>query len=113
MRYLLLSTAIGDISGKPYESRRTRTKDYDSVDLLLPENTYSDDTVCTFACADALLNHKDMAQTLKEKECRQQAFWQSQKTNAYVWLQRQPCPHTTIPKALKVLSPQHWLFIIV
>lgn len=67
MRNLLLSTAIGDISGKPYESRRTRTKDYDSVDLLLPENTYSDDTVCTFACADALLNHKDMAQTLKER----------------------------------------------
>ena len=67
MRDLLLSTAIGDISGKPYESRRTRTKDYDSVDLLLPENTYSDDTVCTFACADALLNHKDMAQALKER----------------------------------------------
>ena len=53
MKNLLLSTAIGDISGKPYELRRTRTKDYDSVDLLLPENTYSDDTVCTFACADA------------------------------------------------------------
>lgn len=67
MRNLLLSTAIGDISGKPYESRRTRTKDYDSVDLLLPENTYSDDTVCTFACADALLNHKDMAKTIKER----------------------------------------------
>ena len=48
MKNLLLSTAIGDISGKPYELRRTRTKDYDSVDLLLPENTYSDDTVCTF-----------------------------------------------------------------
>ena len=65
MRNLLLSTAIGDISGKPYESRRTRTKDYDSVDLLLPENTYSDDTVCTFACADALLNHKDFVDCLK------------------------------------------------
>ena len=67
MRNLLLSTAIGDISGKPYESRRTKTKDYDSVDLRLPENTYSDDTVCTFACADALLNHKDMAKTIKER----------------------------------------------
>lgn len=67
MMNLLLSTAIGDISGKPYESRRTRTKNYDSVNLLLPENTYSDDTVCTFACADALLNHKDMAKTIKER----------------------------------------------
>ena len=67
MKNLLLSTAISDISGKPYELRRTRTKDYDSVDLLLPENTYSDDTICTFACADALLNHKDMAKTIKER----------------------------------------------
>ena len=32
MRNLLLSTAIGDISGKPYESRRIRTKDF--VDCL-------------------------------------------------------------------------------
>ena len=32
MRDLLINTAIGDISGKPYESRRIRTKDF--VDYL-------------------------------------------------------------------------------
>ena len=49
MKNLLLSAAIGDIGGQPYEFRG-RTKDYNAVDLLLPNNTYTDDTVCTFAC---------------------------------------------------------------
>lgn len=58
MKNLLLSAAIGDIAGQPYEFEG-RTKDYDAVDLLLPGNTYTDDTVCTFACAEALLHSKD------------------------------------------------------
>ena len=63
MRNLLLSAAIGDISGQPYEFRG-RTKDYHRVNLLFPQNTYTDDTVCTFACADALLHNIDMAKSL-------------------------------------------------
>ncbi len=60
---LLLSAAIGDIAGRPYEFHN-RTKDYSKVNLLLPNNDYTDDTVCTFACAEALLLHGDMAETL-------------------------------------------------
>ncbi len=60
---LLLSEAIGDIAGRPYEFTY-RTKDYDKVDLLRPDNDYTDDTVCTFACAEALLHHCDMAERL-------------------------------------------------
>lgn len=60
---LLLSEAIGDIAGKPYEFSY-RTKDYDKVDLLRPDNDYTDDTVCTFACAEALLHNSDMAERL-------------------------------------------------
>ncbi|MCH5178000.1 MAG: ADP-ribosylglycohydrolase family protein [Prevotellaceae bacterium] len=63
MRNLLLSAAIGDIAGMPYEFEG-RTKRYDAVDLLLPYNTYTDDTVCTFACAEALLKGLDMAENL-------------------------------------------------
>lgn len=63
MKNLLLSAAIGDISGVPYEFEG-RTKDYEKIDLLNPENTYSDDTICTFACAEALLEDKDMAECL-------------------------------------------------
>lgn len=58
MRNLLLSVAIGDIAGMPYEFAdrlEGRTKDYDSVDLLHPQNDYTDDTVMAFACAEGLL----------------------------------------------------------
>ena len=68
MKDLLLSVAIGDIAGMPYEFMG-RTKDYNAVDLLLPSNTYTDDTVCTFACAEALLKGLDMAENLW-KRCR-------------------------------------------
>ncbi len=63
---LLLSEAIGDIAGRPYEVRN-RTKDYDKVNLLRLDNDYTDDTVCTFACAEALLHHNDMAETLWQR----------------------------------------------
>lgn len=68
MKNLLLSAAIGDIAGMPYEFR-SRTKDYNSVKLLLPANTYTDDTVCTFACAESLLKGIDMAENLWNR-CR-------------------------------------------
>ena len=35
-----------------------------SVNLLYPKNTYTDDTVCTFAWAEALLRNLNMAQNL-------------------------------------------------
>lgn len=66
MKNLLLAAAIGDISGVPYEFKG-RTKNYNDVDLLNPENTYSDDTICTFACAEALLEGKDMAECLHRR----------------------------------------------
>lgn len=63
MKNLLFAAAIGDIGGVPYEFEG-RTKDYEAINLLNPENTYSDDTICTFACAEALLDGKDMAECL-------------------------------------------------
>ena len=68
MKNLLLSAAIGDIAGMPYEFKG-RTKDYNAVNLLLPTNTYTDDTVCTFACAEALLRNLNMAENLWNR-CR-------------------------------------------
>ena len=43
MKNLLLSAAIGDICGMPYEFVG-RTKDYNAVDLLNPNNDYTDET---------------------------------------------------------------------
>lgn len=64
MKHLLLSVAIGDIGGMPYEEPLFHTKAYDQVNLLHPRATYTDDTVCTFACAEALLDGLDMAECL-------------------------------------------------
>lgn len=72
MKNLLISVAIGDIAGMPYEFHH-RTKNYDDVKLVWSDGTYTDDTVCTFACAEALLNNIDMAQNLWAR-CRQDPY---------------------------------------
>lgn len=83
MKNLLLSEAIGDIGGQPYEFER-RTKTYLDIDLLLPDNKYTDDTVCTFACAEALLKNLDMAQNLRDR-CRAD-FYRGYGGNFARWL---------------------------
>ena len=65
MKNLLLSAAIGDICGVPYEF--IAWKDYDNINLFHPKNDYSDDSVCTFACAEAFLEGKDIAERLKNR----------------------------------------------
>lgn len=72
MKNLLISVAIGDIAGMPYEFHH-RTKNINDVKVYNSDATYTDDTVCTFACADALLNDLDMAQNLWSK-CRQDPY---------------------------------------
>ena len=47
MKNLLLSAAIGDIAGMPYEFGG-RTKDYDAVNLLLPK-THTRMTPCVLS----------------------------------------------------------------
>lgn len=70
MKDLMLSEAIGDIAGSAYEF--SPTKDYDSVQLFHPRARFTDDTVCTFACAEALLHHTDIAENLRTR-CLQHA----------------------------------------
>lgn len=70
MKNLLLSAAIGDICGSIYEGWRFRTKNYDKVKLMAPYTRFTDDTVCTFACAEALLDGLDMKRNLWER-CRE------------------------------------------
>ena len=64
MKNLLLSAAIGDIAGSAYESRYNSTKNYDAVEMFSSHARFTDDTVCTFACAEALLDNLDMADNL-------------------------------------------------
>ena len=83
MKNLLLSAAIGDISGNPYEFYHS-TKDYDRVNLLMPGNDYTDDTVCTFACAEALMEGKDVAECLWRR-CREEKH-RGYGGNFYRWI---------------------------
>lgn len=64
MKNLLMSAAVGDIAGSAYEGRSHRTKDYNAVKMFSSRAHFSDDTVLTFACAEAFLKGKDMADNL-------------------------------------------------
>lgn len=64
MKNLLMSAAIGDIAGSAYEGRSRRTKDYDAVKMFSSRARFTDDTVLTFACAEAFLHGLDMASNL-------------------------------------------------
>lgn len=54
---------IGDVIGSVYEFNNIF--DY-NFPLLSKDSTFTDDTICTVAVADALLNKKPYSQTLKE-----------------------------------------------
>lgn len=64
MKNLLISEALGDIAGSVYEGPYHRTKDYNAVRIFMPRVRFTDDTVLTFACADAFLNGGDMTASL-------------------------------------------------
>ena len=61
---LLMSTAVGDIAGSAYEGRTHRTKDYGKVKLFSSRAHFTDDTVLTFACAEAFIDKLDMTMNL-------------------------------------------------
>ena len=71
MNNYLLSEAIGDIAGSAYEF--DPNKEYNQIQVFHPRSNYTDDTVCTFACAEALLNGTDMAENLYRR-CHQHPY---------------------------------------
>ena len=64
MKNLLMSAVIGDIAGSAYERRTHRIKDYDKVKIFSSRAHFTDDTVLTFACAEAFIEHLDMSMNL-------------------------------------------------
>lgn len=57
----MIGAIIGDVVGSVYEFDNIRTKDFP---LFSEQSRFTDDTVCTVAVADILLNGKDPAATL-------------------------------------------------
>lgn len=62
----MLGTIIGDIVGSPYEFNNIHDTDFK---FFGQDCDFTDDTVCTVAVADAILNHADFAESL-QKWCR-------------------------------------------
>ena len=63
----LISEAIEDIAGSAYEGKGKRIKDYDKVKMFSSRAHFTDDTVLTFACAEAFIDHLDMTWNLWER----------------------------------------------
>lgn len=59
----MLGAIIGDIVGSRFEFNPTN--DY-NFELFTAECSFTDDSICTFAIADALLHNKDYGETLHE-----------------------------------------------
>jgi ADP-ribosyl-[dinitrogen reductase] hydrolase len=60
----VLGSIIGDIAGSVYEFNNYRAKDF--APFFHPKASFTDDTVCTIAIAEALLRDKCPARNLKE-----------------------------------------------
>ncbi len=59
----VLGAICGDIIGSAWEGYYIKTTDFD---LFSPDSSFTDDTICTIAMADALSAHKPLAPTLRE-----------------------------------------------
>ena len=64
MQNYLISEAIGDIAGSAYEGKGRRIKEYDKVKMFSSRAHFTDDTVLTFACAEAFIDNLDMTMNL-------------------------------------------------
>ena len=64
MQNYLISEAIGDIAGSAYEGKGRRIKEYDKVKMFSSRAHFTDDTVLTFACAEAFIDGLDMTMNL-------------------------------------------------
>lgn len=60
---LMLGAIIGDIVGSPYEFANTSNPRFP---LFSKRSSFTDDTICTIAVADALVRGTDFGETLRE-----------------------------------------------
>lgn len=67
----MLGAIIGDIVGSRFEFNNTNKTDFE---LFTPECSFTDDTICTIAVADAILRQEDFGKVLHE------------------WCRKYPCP---------------------
>ena len=107
--YNMIGAIIGDIVGSDYEFNNT--SDY-NFPLFADGCDFTDDTVCTVAVADAILNNIDY-QTAMRKWCRQYPHPKGEYGSYFLnWVMRpNPYPYNSFGNgsAMRV-SPVAWLF---
>lgn len=105
----MLGAIIGDIVGSDYEF--DNTFDYD-FPMFSADCDFTDDTICTVAVADAILNHSDYESSLR-KWCRKYPHPKGEYGSYFFnWVMRSdPYPYNSFGNgsAMRV-SPVAWLF---
>lgn len=105
----MLGAIIGDIVGSRFEFNNTNRTDFE---LFTEESTYTDDTICTVAIADAILNGKKYKDSLLEW-CRKYPNPKGAYGASFArWIQSDdPQPYNSYGNgsAMRV-SPIGWLF---
>lgn len=105
----MIGAIIGDIVGSDYEFNNT--SDY-NFPLFAEGSDFTDDTICTVAVADAILNNIDY-QTAMRKWCRQFPHPKGEYGSYFLnWVNRSdPYPYKSFGNgsAMRV-SPVAWLF---
>lgn len=105
----MIGAIIGDIIGSRFEFNNTNRMDFD---LFTPECDYTDDTTCTVAIADAILNGKSYKDSLLEW-CRKYPHPKGAYGGSFSkWINSvDPQPYNSFGNgsAMRV-SPVGWLF---
>lgn len=105
----MIGAIIGDIAGSSYEF--DNTSDY-KFPMFTQENDFTDDTICTVAVADAILQHVDY-QTSLRRWCRKYPHPKGEYGSYFFnWVMRHdPYPYNSFGNgsAMRV-SPVAWLF---
>lgn len=82
----MIGAVIGDIVGSVYEFDNIKSKDFP---LYSDESTFTDDTVCTLAIAESILDGTDVVASL-QKWCRK--YWKMSYGNGFMSWIRSPNP---------------------
>lgn len=105
----MLGAIIGDIVGSRFEFNNTNKTDFE---LFTPECSYTDDTICTVAIADAILNGKSYKDSLLEW-CRKYPNPKGAYGGSFArWIhEKNPQPYNSFGNgsAMRV-SPVGWAF---
>lgn len=105
----MLGAIIGDIVGSRFEFNNTNSTDFE---LFTDECSYTDDTICTVAIADAILNKKSYKDSLLEW-CRKYPNPKGAYGASFArWIhEKDPQPYNSYGNgsAMRV-SPVGWLF---